>query len=217
MNRSTIEAIYDKQAKSYDRTVGLTENFLLGDFRERFAQSLRGESLEIAIGSGLNLPYYGESVTSATGVDLSSKMLVMARKRAESLGLALDLAQMDAEQLGFADDSFDTVAISLALCTTPNPRAVLSEMARVCRPNGHIVFLEHINSPNRLASAVLRLLSPMQERRLGGSLTQETVALIKSVGFVIDEDRSRWFGVFRFLVTLPPPVELPEQTPPFRW
>ncbi len=199
-----VRAIYDARARSYDRTVGFGERLLLGAFRRAFGAELRGNILEVAIGSGLNLPFYPPSVDRVVGIDLSRRMLVEASSRANHLRCPVVLAQMEADRLAFPDGSFDTVAISLALCTVPDPAATLREMARVCRPGGRVVLLEHVRSPVWPIAALQRLLTPLQERALGCHLTRETVETVRNAGFAIETDRQRVFGVFRLVVARPP-------------
>jgi ubiquinone/menaquinone biosynthesis C-methylase UbiE len=198
-----IRRLYDERAETYDRSLGLMERVALGPFRREFGALLEGETLEVAIGSGLNLPSYSPRVTRATGVDLSSEMLRKARERAEALGLPIDLRQADAEALPFDDASFDTVAISLALCTIPDPEKALRELSRVCRPTGRIVLLEHVRSTAGPLALAQRALSPLNERSIGCHLARETVDLARALGFTIDEERRRLFGAVR-LVTMRP-------------
>ncbi len=204
MKRDRLRAVYDRHAATYDRSVGRTERLLLGDLRRAFGAELRGETLEIAVGSGLNLPFYAPSVTRAVGVDLSAGMLAEARRRAAELGRPVALVQADAEVLPFVDGSFDTVAVSLVLCTVPRPDVALREIARVCRPTGRVVLLEHVRSPVAPVDAAQRLLSPLQERFIGCHLTRETVQLLKQEGFTIQSERTRLFKVFRLVVARPP-------------
>lgn len=203
MNLPRIRDIYDQRAATYDKTVGFSEKLLLGNFRHEFAAELRGETLEIAIGSGLNLPGYPASVTRAVGVDLSHGMLREARQRGRAEGDLL-LAQMDAQHLAFPDASFDTVAVSLALCTIPEPTGALHEIARVCRPGGRVVLLEHVRSPLPPVSLAQHLLSPLQERFIGCHLDRETIALVQRLGFRIVSERRHLLGVFRLVVAEPP-------------
>lgn len=202
MNLTRIRNIYDQRASTYDKTVGFSEKLLLGNLRREFAAELRGNTLEIAIGSGLNLPGYPAEVTRAVGVDLSHGMLREARQRGRSDGDLL-LAQMDAQHLAFPDASFDTVAVSLALCTIPDPVVALHEIARVCRPGGRIVLLEHVRSPLLPVSMVQRLLSPVQERFIGCHLDRETISLVQRLGFRIVSERRHLFGIFRLVVMEP--------------
>jgi ubiquinone/menaquinone biosynthesis C-methylase UbiE len=202
-----IRRIYDERAATYDRSLGLAERMVLGDLRREFGALLQGQSLEVGIGSGLNLPFYTAAVTHATGVDLSLGMLRQARRRAVALGLDVALAQANAEALPFPDASFDTVAISLALCTIPRPASALRELARVCRPHGRIVLLEHVLSPLRPVALALRALSPLQERAMGCHLDRETLDTARGLGFQIASERQRLFGVFRLVVARPPATD----------
>ncbi|MCC6313684.1 MAG: methyltransferase domain-containing protein [Thermomicrobiales bacterium] len=199
-----VRRIYDRRAAVYDRTAGAAEGMLLGDFRRRFGALLRGRTLEGAVGTGLNLPYYSPAVTEAFGVDFSIGMLREARQRARALGLPMRFVQADAQALPFPAAAFDTVAISLALCTVADPPTALREMARVCRPDGRIVLLEHVASPVGPVYALERLLSPLQERQMGCNLTRRTVDTVRELGFRIEAEESRWWGVFRLVIARPP-------------
>lgn len=205
MNLTQLRATYDRLAPTYDKTVGFTERLFLGGLRQAFGAELRGETLEVAVGSGLNLPYYTDAVTRAVGVDLSRGMLNAAEATALSRGRSITFVQMDAEHLAFRDGQFDTVAISLALCTVPNPEATLREMIRVCRPGGRIVMLEHVLSPFWPIAMLERLWTPIQERQLGCHLTRETFETARALGLTIESERTRFFGVFRLAVA-PLPV-----------
>lgn len=212
MNRERLRAVYDERAATYDRTVGAAERLLLGDLRRAFGAELRGETLEVGVGSGLNLPFYAPGVTRAVGVDLSGEMLGWAKRRAAELGRPVTLVQADAEALPFAAASFDTVAVSLALCTMPDPEAALRELARVCRLAGRVVLLEHVRSPVLPVDFVQRLLSPLQERIIGCHLARETVRTAREAGFTIESERERLFGVVRLVVARPPRRAVPAGT-----
>ena len=199
-----IRRLYDDRAATYDQSVGIVERFLLGRFRQAYGALLGGETLEVGVGSGLNIPFYSPDVTRAVGVDLSREMLRYADERAAHLGIPFALVQADAEALPFPDATFDTVAISLALCTIPDPARALLELGRVCRPQGRIVMLEHVRSTARPLAAVQRALSPLNERAIGCHLDRDTFGLARSLGFSIDETRSRLFDSVRLVVARPP-------------
>jgi len=204
MNLEQIRRTYDKRAASYDRTVGFGEKLLVGDLRRRFGGLLAGETLEVAVGSGLNLPSYTDAVTRAVGVDLSPGMLAEARRRADALGRAIELVEGDAQRLPFADASFDTVAISLGLCTVPDPALALREIARVCRPGGRVVLLEHVRSTVPPLVWLQVVLSPAQERLIGCHLARSTFDVARGMGFGVEEVGSRLAGVFRLALLTPP-------------
>jgi ubiquinone/menaquinone biosynthesis C-methylase UbiE len=202
-----IRRLYDDRAPTYDRSLGMVDRLLLGPFRGAFGASLQGETIEVGVGSGLNIPFYAPDVTRVVGVDLSGEMLRLARKRASCLHVPYAFVQADAELLPFPDASFDTVAISLALCTIPDPRRALLELGRICRTNGRIVMLEHVRSTARPLAALQHLLSPLNERAIGCHLNRDTFALARSLGFSFDETQSRLFGSVRLAVARPPVPE----------
>jgi ubiquinone/menaquinone biosynthesis C-methylase UbiE len=203
MNLRQLRTTYDQRAPTYDKSATFGERLFLGDFRHAFGAELRGKMLEVAVGSGLNLPHYTGAVTEAVGVDLSARMLAEAGTKARRLGLPMSFAQMDAQRLAFADAYFDTVGISLALCTVPDPVAALRELARVCRPGGNVVLLEHVLSPVWPVAMLERLLSPHQERSIGCHLTRRTIETARGLGFAVESERARFFGMFRLVVARP--------------
>ena len=207
--RNRVRAIFDRRAATYDQTVGLGERLLLGDLRRRFGALLRGRTLEIAAGTGLNLPSYAPAVTQRVAVDLSGGMLRVLRNRARGLDVPVAVAQMDAERLAFPDGSFDTVAISLALCTVERPERAMREMARVCAPGGRVVLLEHVRSPVRPIAFLQRLATPMQSRAIGCHFDRETIDLLRREGFTVESEERRRLGIVRLVVARPPAPGLP--------
>jgi phosphatidylethanolamine/phosphatidyl-N-methylethanolamine N-methyltransferase len=155
-----VEAVYDKLAKVYDLTFGPT----LHPGRLQAIQRMNiqpGERvLEVGVGTGINLSLYPRQAT-VTGIDFSSSMLEKARERASRKGLRnMRLLQMDAADLKFADDSFDIVYAPYLISVVPDPVKVATEMRRVCRPGGRIIFLNHFLSPNLILSRMERMISP---------------------------------------------------------
>jgi len=199
-----IRKLYDNRAATYDRSLGIIERLVLGPFRRAYGALLRGETIEVGVGSGLNIPFYSPGVTRVVGVDFSGEMLHHARQRSHGLDIPLAFVQADAEALPFPDATFDTVAISLALCTIPDPVQALLELGRVCRPGGRIVMLEHVRSTARPLAALQRALSPLNERAIGCHLDRETFDLARSLGFSVEETQSRLFASVRLAVAHPP-------------
>jgi phosphatidylethanolamine/phosphatidyl-N-methylethanolamine N-methyltransferase len=155
-----VEGVYDKLAKVYDLIFGPT----LHPGRIQAIQHMNiqpGERvLEVGVGTGINLSLYPKQAT-VTGIDFSSSMLEKARERAARKGLrGMRLLQMDAADLKFADDSFDIVYAPYLISVVPDPVKVATEMRRVCRPGGRIIFLNHFLSPNPILSRVERTISP---------------------------------------------------------
>jgi ubiquinone/menaquinone biosynthesis C-methylase UbiE len=141
-----VRRIYDESAGRYDRMIRLPERILFGGGRQWVCSQARGEVLEVAIGTGRNLPFYPNEVR-LTGVDLSPAMLAVARARGRELGVEADLRVADAQALPYPDQSFDTVVITLSLCTIPDDREAIGEASRALRPGGRLLLLEHVRSP----------------------------------------------------------------------
>src|SRR6266567_2841371 len=135
-----VRGLMDKLAPGYDRQMRFWEKLLFGGGREWVCSRARGDVLEIAIGTGRNLPYYAPDVR-LTGVEFSPKMLAVAAARSRELGREVDLRLGDAQALEFPDESFDTVVFTLALCSIPDDRRAVGEAARVLRPGGTLVLL----------------------------------------------------------------------------
>lgn len=204
-----VERIYDDLASVWDSRQGMVERVLMGEeMRRALAAELRGDVLEIGTGTGATYRFLPDAtrLSSMIGVDLSKGMLEQAREAASSAGQCVRLAQMNAEALAFPDATFDTVTTSLTLCTIPDPARALREMARVCKPEGRIVLLEHVRAPNPILARLQKWLTPMQERHLGCHLDRPTDRLVRELGFPIEQEKTRFFGIFHLIV-----AQLPER------
>lgn len=135
METERVRRIWDKAATRYDADIAFFERVLFAGGREWICSQADVNVLEIAIGTGRNLPFYPPGV-QLTGVDFSPAMLKIARRRATDLGIHVDLLVGDAQALDFKDASFDTVVITLALCSIPDERKAVAEAWRVLRPGG---------------------------------------------------------------------------------
>jgi ubiquinone/menaquinone biosynthesis C-methylase UbiE len=152
-----------------------------------------GEVLEVAVGTGRNLPFYPQG-TRLTGIELSPAMLGIARTRAAELGMErLDLREGDAHELPFADGSFDTVVCTLGLCSIPDDRRAVSEMARVLRPGGRLLLLDHVRAASGPVRAVQRALETVTLRLEGDHLLRRPLEHVLAEGFEI-ERRERHKG-----------------------
>ena len=158
-----MRRIWDRQAPAFDRQMDFWERVLFDGDREWACRQALGEVLEVAVGTGRNLEHYPEEVR-VTGVELSPEMLERARARARTVRPDADLRLGDAQQLDFGDESFDAVVCTFSLCSIPDGRRAVSEMARVLRPGGRLVLVEHVASPNDLVYAVQWLLHQLTYR-----------------------------------------------------
>ena len=178
--------VWDKAASGYDKQIAFFEKIQFAGGREWLGVRARGRVLEVAIGTGLNLPHYPADA-AITGVELSPAMLAIARQRATSLGLDADLREGDAEHLPFGDASFDTVVCALSLCTIPRPAPAMAEMRRVLVPGGHLLLLDHIGSTWPPVYAAQWLLERITIRAAGEHFTRRQLPLVHAAGFQVME------------------------------
>jgi ubiquinone/menaquinone biosynthesis C-methylase UbiE len=194
-----VRQIQDKGAPGYDRQMRFFDKVLFAGGREWACSHASGEILEIAVGTGRNLPHYPPDAR-LTGIEFSPEMLEIAHRRVEELGRDVDLRLGDAQALEFDDESFDTVIITLALCTIPDDRKATSEAQRVLRPGGRLVLLEHVRSPVLAVRAVQRALDPLAVRFEGDHLVRDPLDYLADEGFEIENvQRSKWGIVERVL------------------
>lgn len=189
-----VRAIQDKQALGYDRQISFFERVLFADGREWATSLVRGKVLEVAVGTGRNLEHYAPG-TKVTGIELSGEMLAIARKRAGAAAADIDLREGDAQALEFADESFDTVLITLALCTIPDDRKAAAEAYRVLRPGGRLVLLEHVRSPIASIRLGQRILEPLAIRFEADHLVRDPLDYLSHVGFEIESVKRLKLGI----------------------
>lgn len=187
--------VWDKSAPSYDRQIAFFERIWFAGGREWLARRAHGRVLDVAIGTGLNLPHYGPDVT-ITGIELSPAMLALARKRAADLGRTADLREGDAEHLPFDEASFDTVVCAISLCTIPDPAAAIAEMKRVLVPGGSLLLMDHVASSWPPIRAAQWLVERFTIPSAGEHFTRRQLPLVQAAGLRIEESERRKAGTF---------------------
>ncbi len=198
-----VRRTYDEMAARYDRFIGCPKKLLFGGGRRWVCGQARGDVLEIAVGTGRNLPYYPPDAR-LTGVDVSPAMLAVAERRAQELGCDVELRLGDAQSLDLPDARFDTVVSTLALCSIPDDRRAVAEVRRVLRPGGRFLLLEHVRSPILPVRAAQRVLDPIFVRFAADHLLREPLDRLAEEGFVVDRlQRSKWGIVERVAARKP--------------
>ncbi|HEY0280975.1 MAG TPA: class I SAM-dependent methyltransferase [Solirubrobacterales bacterium] len=134
-------------ARVYDRALKATEENGLGAMRRDLLETASGRVIEVGAGTGVNLELFGAGVEDLTLVEPDPHMGAQLRKRlSERTPVPAQLVAAPAEALPFPDDTFDTAVAMLVLCTIPDPIAAIDEMARVLKPGGRLLFIEHVRS-----------------------------------------------------------------------
>jgi ubiquinone/menaquinone biosynthesis C-methylase UbiE len=178
--------VWDKAAPAYDRQIVFLERVWFTGAREWIGERARGRVLEVAVGTGRNLPFYPSEAT-VSGIELSPIMLAQARRKATELGRTVDLREGDAEHLPYGESSFDTVVCALSLCTIPEPCAAIAEMHRVLVPGGRLLLVDHIGSSWPPVRAAQWLLERVTIATAGEHFTRRQRPLVVAAGFDIVE------------------------------
>lgn len=133
-------------AAVYDRLMASTERAGLADRRAALIADARGATLEVGAGTGLNLRHYPDAVTELVLTEPDSHMARRLRSRVADAGRPVEVVEAPAERLPLEDARFDTAVVTLVLCTVNEPAQALAEIARVLKPGGRLLFIEHVRA-----------------------------------------------------------------------
>lgn len=172
----------------------VVDRLLCSGGRDWVCERATGVTFEVPVGTGRNLGRYSEGVR-LTGIDVSPAMLAIARHRAKCLAEIAYFSEDDAQCLDFPDGGFDSVVVTLGLCTIPDDGAAVAERARVLRPGGRLLALEHTASPRPLVRALQGLADPLAGYFGADHSLRRPEALVAAAGLVIDETERSALGV----------------------
>ena len=153
--------------------------------REKVVPLAAGRVLEVGIGTGLNAPHYDKAkIGKIVGLDPATQMHALALKRIRRAGLDVELIGLPAETIPYAEGSFDSVVITYALCSIPDPLAALREIRRVLAADGRLIFCEHGRAPDESVRRWQTRLQPHWKKIAGGChLDRDIPALLNDAGF----------------------------------
>jgi ubiquinone/menaquinone biosynthesis C-methylase UbiE len=152
--------------------------------RQEYLAGVSGRVLEVGFGSGLNLPYYPDSVSHLYALDPSQLGRRLAKKRIQSAPFPVEFVELKGNRFALSENSVDAVVSTWTVCTIPDPTAALKEIHRILRPSGKYYFLEHGLSPDRRVARLQNLWNPIQKWFAGGChVNREINHLILSSGF----------------------------------
>ena len=165
----------------YDSLLKGTEDAGLRERRREVLSAAQGRTIDIGAGTGANLGLFPSAVEELVMAEPDPHMVKRLRRKLDESGAQVELVEAGAEALPFEDGSFDTAVFTLVLCTVPDPRAALSEAARVLKPGGQLLFVEHVRSPSPgLARWQDRLETPWRLFGDGCHCNRDTVANIEA-------------------------------------
>lgn len=156
--------------------------------RAKVCAALHGEVVEIGFGSGLNVPFYPDTVDRVAAVEPADLGWKLAATRVAASPIVIERAGLDGQRLPFDDDSFDTAVSTWTMCTIPDVAAALAEVRRVLRPGGTLHFVEHGLAPDADVRRWQYRFEPIQKRLFGGChLTRPISDLVTGAGFTLVE------------------------------
>ena len=195
MNKS--KEYYNRNAALYDKILAPVDG-TLSKWRKELLKDAKGKTLEIGIGTGKSLDHYPQGV-SVTGIDSSENMLKYARRRANGHTHIDHLLKMDAEELNFPDNTFDTVVATCVFCSVHDPVKAFKEIKRVCKSKGSILLLEHVRSEKKVLGKIMDILNPISYTLYGDNINRKTYDKLIQAGFESSQidTANVWFDVWK--------------------
>jgi ubiquinone/menaquinone biosynthesis C-methylase UbiE len=174
-------------ALMYDRQMAGTEKAGLRALRERLLAGASGDVLEIGGGTGLNLPWYGPGVKSLTVTEPEEAMLRHLQGRVRGHRASARVLRAPAEDLPFADHTFDVAVSTLVLCSVDDQPRALRELRRVLRPGGLLLFIEHLRSADPATAHLQDRMNWLNRLVVCCDCNRPTLDSIRSTGFAVSQ------------------------------
>ncbi|GAB6151340.1 class I SAM-dependent methyltransferase [Desulfosporosinus burensis] len=189
---------YNRTSRFYD----LMDRMIKPNLRTKVIGQASGNVLEIGVGTGSNLAFYPPGC-EVTAIDLSTGMLKKAKEKVSDAKIPVKLMEMDAQNLKFPDNTFDTVIATCVFCSVPDPIMGLKEIKRVCKPNGKVILLEHVRSDNPILGKIMDILDPLTVRMIGPHINRRTVENVRAAGLNIKNMESQNVKILKLIVAEP--------------
>jgi ubiquinone/menaquinone biosynthesis C-methylase UbiE len=198
--KNKIKQRYNRIAGLYDIMEAPMEH-LFSKWRRKLLSEASGKVLEVGIGTGKNIPFYPENL-DLTGIDFSPKMVEITKtKLMKHPRPDTEIVQMDAEDMDFENNTFDTVVTSCVFCSVPNAVQGLREIKRVCKKGGKVLMLEHVRSQNKVTGKFMDVINPLPLYIYGANINRRTYENLLKAGFEAEniEVENIWHDIVKII------------------
>ena len=190
---------WNRTARYYGYMMAVLDRFGLRKWRRLFWSRVEtSRVLEIGVGTGNSFPYYPADA-EITAIDFSEGMLKRARDKASRHKVKVNLQQMDTQNMEFADNTFDTVAVSLVFCSVPDPVRGIREVERVCKRGGKVVLFEQDFSANRFSRRLVTLINPLVVRMMGSDFRRRPLENVAKSNLKVERVTNLGAGMFKLI------------------
>ena len=196
------QAKWDRLAPRFDTMASKGAEERWRPFKRALFQEMDGNILFLALGTGLDIPFFPTGKT-ITAIDISPKMLEQAADRIAAYDGTIEAHVMDVHEMPFAPDSFDQVVMSCTFCSVPDPVRGLQALHRVLKPGGELMMFEHTGSRFYPFRPMMDLMTVLT-RRVGPDMNRPTVANIRAAGFRITEVNNIFLDVVKTIKAYKP-------------
>lgn len=197
----TTRRAYDRASRWYDLQEWLPERLAMRGWRRNLWTRIpAGTSLlEVGVGTGRNIPYYGEGCP-VIAIDISPKMLAKAKVKARRMDINVDLRVMDAQQMELPDAAFDSAVATFVFCSVPDPVLGLTELRRVIKPGGRVLLLEHVLSKRQPFRWIMQRLNGVVRAVNGANTNRDTVRNVEAAGFTVLQVHELWGDIVKLII-----------------
>jgi len=193
---------FNQQAAKYSKKRINQEN---NKWRRHIFQAVKGDTLEVAVGAGMNFSFYPKDI-EYVGVDFSPKMIEHAEESAKDYGFRAKFIMSDVESLEFPDNSFDTIVSSGSFCSYENPAHVLNLFNKWCKANGQILLMEHGLSSTPTLAWIQKKFDKLAVKAFGCHQNRDILALVKQSNLSITKQERAILG-YLYLIWAKPNKE----------
>lgn len=191
---------WDAASRTLD-IMSFAEDHRIGPYKRKLFTKMRGATLMVAAGTGNDFKFFPPNM-HVVSIDISSKMLERAARKAAAYSGTIELQKMDVCDLDFPDSSFDTIATAFTFCSVPKPVIGLRELRRVLKPDGQLIMLEHVRSAIGPLGIFMDLMTPLTSR-VGPSLNRDTVGNVQKAGFRLRRVENVYLDVVKIIEAVP--------------